>query len=106
MRIVGTIVEAESGKPLSGLQVRAYDKDFLFDDKLGTAVTDAQGKFRIDYYEIDFSLLAGLETVPELYLRVFDATRKKLLFSTEKEIRKGQLVEERFDVKIPKAKLG
>jgi len=106
MRIVGTIVEAESGKPLSGLQVRAYDKDFLFDDKLGTAVTDAQGKFRIDYYAIDFSLLAGLETVPELYLRVFDATRKKLLFSTEKEIRQGHLVEERFDVKISKAKLG
>jgi len=69
-------------------------------------VTDGQGKFRIDYYEIDFSLLSGLETVPELYLRVFDATRKKLLYSTEKEIRKGHLVEERFDVKIPKAKLG
>jgi Transthyretin-like family len=106
MRIVGTIVEEESGKPLSGLQVRAYDKDFLFDDKLGTAVTDAQGNFRIDYYEIDFSLLSGLETVPELYVRVFDASRKRLLYSTEKAIRKGHLVEERFDIKIPRAKLG
>ncbi len=47
MRIVGTIVEEESGKPLAGLQVRAFDKDFLFDDKLGTAVTDAAGSFTI-----------------------------------------------------------
>src|SRR5262249_32099947 len=98
--------EEESGKPLVGLQVRAYDKDFIFDDKLGTAVTDAQGKFRIDYYEMDFSLVSGMETVPELYVRVFDASRKKLLYSTEKSIRKGHLVEERFDIKIPRAKLG
>lgn len=105
MRIVGTIVEEESGKPLSGLQVRAYDKDFLFDDKLGIATTDTEGKFRIDYYAIDFSMLSGLETVPELYVRVFDASRKRLLHSTEKAIRKGHLVEERFDIKIPRAKM-
>jgi hypothetical protein len=105
MRIVGTIVEEESGKPLPGLQVRAFDKDMLFDDKLGTAVTDATGKYRIDYSAIDFSLFEGLETVPELYIRVYDSTRKKLLYSTEREIRKGHLVEERFDVKISKAKL-
>jgi hypothetical protein len=106
VRIVGTIVEEETGKPLAGLQVRAFDKDLLFDDKLGTAVTDAAGNYRIDYSAMDFSLLEGLETVPELYIRVFDATRKKLLFSTEKAIRKGNLVEERIDAKIPKAKLG
>ena len=105
MRIVGTIVEEESGKPLAGLQVRAFDKDFLFDDKLGTAITDEAGNFRIVYSALDFSLLPDLETVPELYVRVYDATRKKLLHSTEKAIRKGLQVEERFDIKIPKAKL-
>jgi hypothetical protein len=105
MRIVGTIVEEETGRPLAGLQVRAFDKDLIFDDKLGTAVTDEQGKFRIHYSPADFSLLEGMETVPELYIRVFDATRKKLLYTTEKAIRKGHLVEERFDVKIPRAKL-
>jgi hypothetical protein len=106
MRIVGTIVEAESGKPLAGLQVRAFDKDLLFDDKLGTAVTDATGNYVIYYSSLDFSLLPDMETVPELYIRVFDASRKKLLYSTEKQIRKGHMVEERFDVKIPRAKLG
>jgi hypothetical protein len=105
MRIVGTIVEEESGKPLAGLQVRAFDKDFLFDDKLGAAVTDANGAFKIFYSSSDFSFDPDFETVPELYIRVFDATRKKLLYSTEKAIRKGLMVEERFDVKIPRAKL-
>ena len=105
MRIVGTIVEEESGKPLAGLQVRAFDKDFLFDDKLGIAVTDAAGAFRIEYSSLNFSLLPDVETVPEIYIRVFDSTRKKLLHSTEKAIRKGHQVEERFDIKIPKAKL-
>ena len=106
MRIVGTIVEAESGKPLAGLQVRAFDKDLLLDDKLGTAVTDASGKYMIHYSLLDFSLIQGMETVPEIYIRVFDAARKQLLYSTEKAIRKGHLVEERIDVTIPRAKLG
>jgi hypothetical protein len=105
MRIVGTIVEEETGKPLGGLQVRAFDKDLIFDDKLGTAITDNDGKFRIHYSPANFSLLEGLETVPELYVRVFDATHTKLLHTTERTIRKGHLVEERFDVKIPRAKL-
>ena len=105
MRIVGRIVEEESGKPLAGLQVRAFDKDLLFDDKLGTAVTDVNGEYTIYYSSLDFSLLQDLETVPELYIRVFDASRKKLLYSTEKAIRKGHLVEERFDVKLSKRSL-
>ena len=59
MRIVGTVVEETSGKPLAGLQVRAFDKDLIFDDKLGTAVTDEAGRFRMDYSSLDFSLLGG-----------------------------------------------
>jgi hypothetical protein len=107
MRIVGTVVEETSGKPLAGLQVRAFDKDFLFDDKLGAAVTDANGAYKIFYSSSDFSRLdPDLETVPELYIRVFDAEGKKLLYTTEAAIRKGRFVEERFDIKIPNGKLG
>jgi len=105
MRVVGTVVEQESGKPLAGLVVKAFDKDLLFDDKLGTATTDASGKFRIDYSSIDFSLLAGMETVPELYVRVLDSTGKKVLWTSEKAIRKDPQVEEHYDIKIPRAKL-
>jgi hypothetical protein len=105
MRVVGTIVEEGSGKPLAGLQVRAFDKDLLFDDKLGVAITDAAGAFRINYSELDFSSIFGTETMPELYIRIFDATGKKLLYTSEKAIRKDPMVEERYDIKIPKAKL-
>jgi hypothetical protein len=41
-----------------------------------------------------------------LYVRVFDATGKKLLYTSEKAIRKDPKVEERYDIKIAKAKLG
>ncbi len=105
MRVIGTIVEEESGKPLQGLQVRAFDKDVFFDDKLGVAITDAAGAFRIDYSSLDFSLVEGLETSPELYVRVFDATGKTLLYTSKKEIRRNVQVEERYDIKIPKDKL-
>ena len=105
MRVVGTIVEEESGKPIAGLVVKAFDKDLLFDDKLGTTKTDANGRFRMDYSAIDFSLVAGMETAPELYVRVLDPTGKKVLWTSEKAIRKNPQVEERYDIKIPKAKL-
>jgi hypothetical protein len=103
MRVIGTVMEEESGEPLPGLQVRAFDKDLLFDDKLGVAITDAAGGFRIDYGAVNFSHL--FETTPELYIRVFDASGKKLLYTSERSIRKDPHVEERFDIKIPRAKL-
>jgi hypothetical protein len=106
MRVIGTIVEQESGKPLAGLQVRAFDKDLIFHDKLGVAITDANGTFRIEYSQVDFSSMFGTETSPELFIRIFDATGKKLLYTSEKAIRNHPQVEERYDIKIPKEKLG
>jgi hypothetical protein len=103
MRIMGTVVEAESGKPLAGLKVRGYDKDILIDDKLGSAITDANGAFRIDYSTVNYS--HGLETTPELYVRVYDAKGKKLLYTSEKAIRREPQVEEIYEIKIPKSKL-
>lgn len=103
MRVIGTVVEAESGKPLQGLRVRAYDKDLVFDDKLGDTLTDATGKFEISYSEVHFRDLE--ETEPDVYIRIYDSAGKKLLYTTEKAVRKSAQVTERFDVKIPKAKL-
>lgn len=103
MRVIGTIVEEGSKKPLQGLRVRAYDKDWVFDDRLGETLTDATGRFEIAYTEVQFRDLE--ETLPDLYLRVYDASGKKLLYSSEKAVRRSAQVTERFDIAIPKAKL-
>ncbi len=103
MNVVGTVVEEESGKPLQGLRVRAFDKDLIFSDDLGDTLTDAQGKFEIRFTEAQFRDFG--ETTPDLFIRVFDTSGKKLLYTTEKAVRKDAQVREYFDVKIPKAKL-
>ena len=103
MRVIGTVVEEESGKPLQGLRIRAFDKDLIFDDKLGDTLTDAAGKFEISYTEAHFRDLD--ETEPDVYIRIYDGSGKKLLYTTEKAVRRNAQIVERFDVKISKAKL-
>lgn len=103
MRVIGTIVEEGSRKPLQGLRVRAFDKDWVRDDKLGDALTDATGSFEIAYTEVQFRDLE--ETLPDVYIRVYDASGKKLLYSSEKAVRRNAQVTERFDIEIPKSKL-
>jgi hypothetical protein len=103
MRILGTVKEEESDRPLAGLLVRAYDEDLVKDDHLGDAITDAAGAFEIQYTEAQFRDLH--ETLPDLYLRIYDASGKRLLHTTEKNVRKNALVVERFEIQIPRAKL-
>ena len=102
MRVVGSVVEAESGRPLEGLLVRAYDKDLIFDDRLGDTYTNAEGKFELSYTEAQFRDFN--ETQPDLYLRVYDASGKRLLHTTEREVRQAETLE-RYEIKIPRAKL-
>lgn len=103
MSVAGTVVEQESGKPIQGLRVRAFDKDLIFDDKLGDTLTDAQGKFEIRFTEAQFRDFG--ETTPDIYIRIYDTSGKKLLYTTEKAVRRDALVREYFDVKIPRATL-
>lgn len=103
MRVIGTVVEEESGKPLQGLRIRAFDKDLIFDDKLGDTLTDAAGNFEISYTEAHFRDLD--ETEPDVYIRIYDGSGKKLLYTTERAVRRNAQIVERFDVKISKAKL-
>jgi carotenoid cleavage dioxygenase len=103
MRLIGTIVEEESGKPLAGLRVRGYDKDWVFDDDLGETTTDADGRFEISYSEYQFRDFE--ETQPDVYIRVYDAGGSRLLYSSEKAVRRSAQVIEQFDIRIPRAKL-
>ena len=45
-QITGRII-AQAGQGVKGLQVKAWAKDFFFDDLIGSTETDAEGFFEI-----------------------------------------------------------
>jgi hypothetical protein len=54
--ICGHLTTCDEHLPIPGATVSAFDVDWLQDDPLGSAVTDATGHFRIDYTSADFKL--------------------------------------------------
>lgn len=76
--VCGHLVTCKEGLPIAGATVRAYDADWLQDDGLGTALTDAGGHFRIDYTGAQFRrtpfsplINAELTEGPDLYFRAW-----------------------------------
>ena len=101
-RVAGFVVEQESGSPLTGLLVRAFDRDVLYDDELGEVATDAAGRFEIVFTEPQFQDV--IETRPDLYLRIYNASGR-LLHTTERAVRWDAHIEERYEIAIPRARL-
>jgi len=97
--IKGRICEEESGTGIAGLVVKAVDRDLLFDDLLGSTVTDAGGRFQIDYEEEDFREL--FEKRPDIVVSVKTADRKRLLYTSKRPVRCRAGEEAYFDIKIP-----
>lgn len=91
-RVVG-----ETGKGRGGLVVSLYDKDLIFDDVLGTTVTDHEGNFRITYRTEAFGDL--FEQKPDLYLKATDGTGKTL-YTSEQSVRSQAGREEVFNITL------
>ncbi len=75
--ICGRVTVCDNQQPVGGVKVRAFDVDWLQDDALGFGITDATGRFRIDYTTADFtptifSPAINLELTggPDLYFKV------------------------------------
>ena len=102
-KVTGRIQEKESGLGVAGLLVRAYDKDLLFDDLLGTAVTDERGEFELHYGEKDFREL--FEKRPDIYLAVY-APPCRLLLETKQQIRWSAGRAEHFELELAREALG
>lgn len=84
--ICGRITVCDTQQAVMGVRVFAFDVDWLQDDPLGSAVTDATGQFRIDYTSAafrrtPFSPLLNLEWTggPDVYFRVEAADGTPLL---------------------------
>lgn len=52
--ICGRLMNCKTNTPIPNAKITAMDADFLTDDNLGTAITDANGHFRIYYSSIQF----------------------------------------------------
>ena len=97
-RIVGTIEEQETGRPLANLVVRAFDRDLIADDKVGFTRTDDDGRFEIHFGPEMFRDL--FEARPDLYLRIYDQNGSRLLHETTDAIRWNAQNLEQFDLRI------
>lgn len=105
LHLSGTVRDAETGVGVSGLYVKAYDEDLLYDDLLGSAVTDRRGRFEITSEGSDFREF--FEKDPEVYLKVFGPDRETLLYESEDSVRVGAGdAIGAFDVRVPHEALG
>jgi len=99
--IVKGRVTDEEGRGISGLTVSIYDKDLLFDDRLGTTLTDEAGNFMASYKSEEFRDL--FEACPDIYLKVLDQEGKKL-YSSRKKVRCEAGRIESFNIKIKRTR--
>src|SRR6185295_14474758 len=82
-RINGHVVDSESRSGVAGLHIEAWDKDLIFNDLVGSAVTDAQGAFLIELDRAYFKELF-LDRKPDLFFKVFKDG--ELFRSTEDDV--------------------
>jgi len=75
--ICGHLTSEGGAVPIPGATVSAFDVDWIQDDALGSAITDSEGFFRIDYTSADFKVTpfspaANVEWVsgPDVFFRV------------------------------------
>jgi protocatechuate 3,4-dioxygenase beta subunit len=95
--VVSGVVTDADGQPVAGVMVRLFDRDRKYDDKLGAALTNEKGEYKVTYVMQDFS--EGPEPGADLYLVVTDEAGKEL-YTSEENIRYDAGPEEKFDIQI------
>lgn len=96
--VSGKVVDQKQ-QPICGLTVSLYDKDLIFDDVLGTTLTDSDGNFKMVYRTEAFGDLFSQK--PDIYLKVLDKSGKTL-YGSRKAVRSQAGREEPYDIKIKK----
>lgn len=90
-------VTDEENKVVKGLTISLYDKDLLFDDVLGTTLTDENGNFEIIYRTEAFKGLFDKE--PDIFLKVLDSSGK-VIYSSKDAKRPNAGHEEKYTIKL------
>jgi hypothetical protein len=102
-KISGVVREKESGVPLPGFFVKAYDKDLLFDDLLGSSQTNNQGAFEIMFGPEDFREF--FEARPDIYFKVFRKAGGELIWDSSDAVRWNVGKNSLFEILIPASEL-
>lgn len=102
-RVFGAVTVSETGAALPGVIVRGFDKDLVFDDVLGEATTDEEGRFEILY--TDDAFRSVVDQWPDIYLLVWDPKGDRQLHSTANAIRWNAGTDEEFLIQIPESVL-
>lgn len=85
--VAGRVTDRATGVGLPNVKVNAFDLDRRYDDRLGSARTDALGYFRIEYTAADFEDLGDQK--PETYVEVLDDQGNAIFTSTKSFVQKA-----------------
>jgi hypothetical protein len=79
-RISGRIINQQTRQGVMGVRVEAWDKDLIFNNLVGSAMTDTEGTFRIEFSASYFQE-CFLDRQPDLFFKIFRGDA--LIHSTE-----------------------
>jgi hypothetical protein len=97
------VVADETGMALPGLFLKAYDKDLLFDDLLGSGRTDGTGRLTIPCERGDFQEF--FDRRPDVYFKVFSPDGSRLLYESSKLPHWNATQDAAFTIRVPLAEL-
>jgi hypothetical protein len=81
--ISGQVVDRQRRTAVGGLFVEAWDSDLICDDFVGSALTDPDGNFQIQFTQSYFRELF-IDREPDLYFKIFKGGQ--LIASTEDSV--------------------
>ncbi|NEO09783.1 peptidoglycan-binding protein [Moorena sp. SIO3I8] len=82
-RILGRVIDPKTSGVVSGLRVEAWDKDLIFNNLVGRAITDDHGSFGMEFDESYFQELFA-DQRPDIFFKVF--CDQQLIKSTEDSV--------------------